>query len=138
MANEVILDTGPLVAYLDKRQDYHARAKREFANLSGHVVSREAVITEACFLVADHEPALAKIADYLRRGIIRLDFSLAANHARVFDLMRKYADTPMSFADTCLVCMANERARSRVFTLDSDFTIYRLDNGKAVPRIAPG
>ncbi len=63
MADEVILDTGPLVAYLDKRQDYHAWAKRELANLSGHVVSCEAVITEACFLVADHEPALAKIAD---------------------------------------------------------------------------
>ena len=137
MADQVILDTGPLVAYLDKREEHHAWAKREFASLSGHVVSCEAVITESCFLLADHEPALARIADYLRRGIIRLEFSLAENHSRVFDLMRKYADTPMSLADACLVCMADERPHSRVFTLDSDFAIYRLRNGKAVSRIVP-
>ncbi len=137
MADEVILDTGPLVAYLDKRQEHHAWAVEEFDGLSGHVVSCEAVITEGCFLLAGHEQALAKIADYLQRGVIKLVFSLAANHSRVFALMRKYADTPMALADACLLCMAQERPRARFFTLDSDFTIYRLKGGKPVPRIAP-
>lgn len=137
MAEEVILDTGPLVAYLDKRQEHHAWAKSRFEALSGFVVTCEAVITEACFLLADHKQALEKIAGYLRRGVIRPVFMLGAGHARVFELMRKYADIPMSFADACLVCMAEERPRSRVFTLDSDFGIYRLGSRRPVPCIAP-
>ena len=134
---EVILDAGPLVAYLDKREEHHDWAVGEFEKLSGHVISCEAVITEVCFLLEGQERALAKVADYLSRGIIRLEFALSAAHARVFDLMRKYADQPMSLTDACLVCMAEEAPRACVFTVDSDFKTYRLRNGKTVPLIAP-
>lgn len=137
MPVEVILDTGPLVAYLDKREEHHDWAVAEFDRLSGHVVSCEAVITEACFLLAGHGRALAKIADYVRRGIIRLDFALRMRHERVFELMRKYADKPMALADACLVCMAEQLPRARVFTLDSDFSIYRMRNGRPVSCISP-
>ncbi len=137
MADAVILDTGPLVAYLDKREEYHAWARHQFEEMDEAGISCEAVITEACFLLADQKRALAKIADYLARGVIRLDFALSDNHAHVFTLMRKYADQPMSLADACLVSMAEELPRSRVFTLDSDFKIYRLANRRAVPCIAP-
>ena len=137
MADKVILDTGPLVAYLDKREEHHAWAVGEFGKLSGAVVTCEAVITEACFLLAAQTRALDKIADYLRRGVIECRFDLQTHHSRVFALMRKYAGTPMSLADACLVCMAEDRPHSRVFTLDSDFEIYRLRGNKPLPLIAP-
>jgi uncharacterized protein len=137
MADQVILDAGPLVAYLDKRQQHHAWAVSVFRGLTGHLLCCEAVITEACFLLAGQQPALDKIAEYLALDVIRLDWSLAESHPRVFSLMRKYADQPMSLADACLVCIAEDRPRAQVFTLDSDFAIYRLRNGRAVPRISP-
>ncbi len=137
MADEVIMDTGPLVAYLDKREEHHAWAVGEFALLSNAVVSCEAVITEACFLLAHLPDALRGVGELMRRGIIECRFDLQTNRARVFSLMHKYADTPMSLADACLLCMAEDRPRPRVFTLDSDFKIYRLHSRQMIPVISP-
>lgn len=40
--------------------------------------------------------------------------------------MTKYADRPMDLADSTLVALAEQRDERRIFTLDSDFQIYRL------------
>ena len=48
--------------------------------------------------------------------------------------MHRYRNVPMSLADACLVCMAEENRGSRIFTLDSDFSIYRL-HGRAAARL---
>ena len=58
-------------------------------------------------------------------------------HDRIFALMHKYRSVPMSLADACLVCMAEDATGSRVFTADSDFAIYRLNGRRWVPRISP-
>ena len=60
-----------------------------------------------------------------------------AAQPRIFALMEKYRQVPMSYADACLLWLAETHARSRVFTLDSDFEIYRLDRARRVPVIAP-
>jgi predicted nucleic acid-binding protein len=41
-------------------------------------------------------------------------------------LMEKYQDVPMDLADATLVATAEARRVRRIFTLDSDFQIYRL------------
>jgi predicted nucleic acid-binding protein len=61
----------------------------------------------------------------------------AAAQPRIFSMMAKYESVPMSYADACLLWLAETQPRSRVFTLDSDFSIYRLDRSRAVPVIAP-
>jgi len=45
-------------------------------------------------------------------------------------LMEQYRDLPMDLADASLVAAAEERALDRIFTLDSDFRIYRLPRGR--------
>lgn len=45
---------------------------------------------------------------------------------RVIALMEKYDDQPMSLADATLVSLAEARSVRTVFTLDSDFTVYRF------------
>ncbi len=137
MEAPVILDTGPLVAYLDSREEHHDWAVAQIDSFEDPMITCEAVIVESCFLLQDHQRALAKIADYLARGVIRIEFSLTENHSAVFELMKKYHDVPMALADACLVCMAEESRGSRVFTADSDFHVYRLRGRKAVPLICP-
>ena len=137
MEGSVILNTGPLVAYLDSHEEHHDWAVAQIESFDDPMVTCEAVITEACFLLSHHKPALAKVADYLTRGLIRIEFSLAENHTAVFELMKKYHDVPMALADACLVSMAEEVRGSRVFTVDSDFRVYRLRGRKAVPLICP-
>jgi predicted nucleic acid-binding protein len=52
-------------------------------------------------------------------------------------LLVKYEDTPMDFADACLVQMAETSREAKVWTIDSDFKIYRLSNRRVVPVLAP-
>ncbi len=49
--------------------------------------------------------------------------------------MVKYADVPMSFADGCLVCMT-EQTESTIFTLDSDFRVYRRRRNQPLQLVA--
>jgi len=132
-----ILDAGPLVAYLDKRDQHHAWSVAEFRNLTVPLITCEPVLTEACFLLKDLPAAISRIQFWLSRGIIRVAFSLAVQHDRVFALMEKYRSVPMSLADACLVCMAENAGDSRVFTADTDFGIYRLNRRRIVLRISP-
>ena len=56
----------------------------------------------------------------------------SAEIERMGILMEKYQDTPMDLADASLVAVAESRSLIRVFTLDSDFHIYRLIDGAAL------
>ena len=50
---------------------------------------------------------------------------------RMATLMEKYQDAPMDMADASLVVVAESRPLRRVFTVDSDFRFYRLNDGSA-------
>jgi predicted nucleic acid-binding protein len=45
---------------------------------------------------------------------------------RMRTLMEKYADIPMDFADASIVAAAESLNLDTVFTIDSDFYVYRL------------
>lgn len=135
--SSVLLDTGPLVAYLDRREEHHAWAKGKFAALTEPVLTCEAVLTEACFLLANLTHAQLAIGALLQRGVIEVVPIGAAAQPRIFALMGKYRQVPMSYADACVLWLAETHPRSRVFTLDSDFGIYRLERARRVPLIAP-
>jgi predicted nucleic acid-binding protein len=51
--------------------------------------------------------------------------------------MQAYRGVPMSLADACLVCMVEEGASRKLFTLDSDFTVYRQHRHQPIPLIIP-
>ena len=51
----------------------------------------------------------------------------ATERKRMRDLMEKYQDVPMDFADATLVTMAEALGETRIFTLDSDFQVYRMN-----------
>lgn len=137
MAQTVILDTGPLVAYLDKSEVNHRWAVSRFEALDEAVLTCEEVITEACHLLRHLPAAQQGVGELLRRGIVLCAFNLQVHHERVCALMRKHADTPMSLVDACLMCMAGDATGAKIFTLDSDFRIYRQRDGKRARLIAP-
>ncbi|MEX0772066.1 MAG: hypothetical protein WD038_02805 [Balneolales bacterium] len=51
--------------------------------------------------------------------------------------MGKYADRPISFADACLVRMAELTPNARIFTLDNDFEVYRKNGNQIIQILAP-
>lgn len=131
-----LLDTGPLVAYLRRRDRYHDWAVEQFATLDLPLVTCEPVLTEACFLVAGNGQPPTRVLEMLRPAAIQVGFGLNDELAAVRALMDRYANVPMSLADACLVRLA-EITRLPICTLDSDFTVYRAHGRRGLDLIMP-
>jgi len=134
----VLLDAGPLVALLNRRDAHHDWAVRRARQLEAPLSTCEAALSEAHFLLQDVPDGREKLIALSSSDRIRCSFSYADHAERVNDLMRTYADVPMSFADACLVRMAELRANGRVFTTDSDFRIYQKHGDAPIPVLMPG
>lgn len=78
-----------------------------------------------------------RLGALLERGIVTTGFSLASHQTETLRLMRHYSDTPMSFANACLVRMAEMHDDAVVFTTDRDFEIYRKNRRKIIPLMNP-
>jgi uncharacterized protein len=137
MANPVVLDTGPLVAMIDRDDQYHGWTSAQLASLAPPFLTCEAVISETLFLLPRARHGRPTLLSFLREGLVQVSFDLDDNLDAVARLLEKYDDVPMSLADACLVRMSELHDRARVFTLDSDFKRYRRHSRQAIPLIFP-
>lgn len=133
----VILDTGPLVAYLDSDEHHHEWTTQQFDRLDGRIITCEAVVSEAWFLLRRLPRHLAQLRAMLADGIFDLSFHLEDEAAKVSSLMDRYTSVPMSLADACLVRLSEIHPKLPLLTLDSDFKIYRRHGRQMIPVIAP-
>lgn len=119
----VLVDTGALVALVRSRDKHHARVAQFFGEfLSGELITTMPVLTEAMHLL----PAqLGSSVIELARGPRWRIPDAAAGLARIGELMRKYFDRPMDFADASLIWAAEETGAREILTTDRDFEIYR-------------
>jgi uncharacterized protein len=133
----VIVDTGPLVAMLDRDDQDHGWAVQEGRRLPPKMLSCEAVLSEVHFLTQRIPEAKHRIEGWLAGGHLELPFSVREHHSLIHELMARYASVPMSFADACLVRMSELWPEAPVFTLDSDFRVYRRNKRQSLPLICP-
>jgi predicted nucleic acid-binding protein len=135
--NEVLVDTGPLVAYMDRSDRDHLWAKKHFMQITRPLLTCEAVLAEAFFLLLRGGIAPDGLLNLIRRGLVVPGFSLAAEIEAIQVLMKTYRDLPMSLADACLVRMSEIYKSSKVLTLDSDFVVYRKFRRNLIPLLRP-
>jgi predicted nucleic acid-binding protein len=136
-ATKILADTGPLVAYLNQTDQHHGWAVDIFDSFYEPICTCEAVISEALFLLRSAGLSIETFLQLLERGAVRADFSMEENRADVLNLLRNYADQPMSLADACLVRMAELNDPCQVFTMDRDFLVYRRKGRSIIPLLAP-
>lgn len=132
----VLLDTGPLVALLNKRDAYHTWSVENAAKLAPPFYTCEAVLAEAHFLLSGTSQGQRRLIELLASGKIELTTFVKDELDRIGRLMITYANVPMDFADACLVCMA-EQVDGTVFTLDGDFRIYRKNRTQQLKLLIP-
>ena len=119
----VLVDTGALVALARARDRHHAVVAQFFGEfLSGDFITTLPVLTEALHLLPSQ---LGAAVIELARGSRWRVPDAAAGLPRIAELMRKYADRPMDFADASLVWAAEETSVRDILTTDRDFEIYR-------------
>lgn len=137
MPQKILVDAGPIVAFLHQDEQHHDWAVEQFRRFP-RFITCEAVLAEACARLAYYGKDQSVIIDMVREGSLTLDFSANGSVDRISKLMKKYGDCPMDFADACLVVMTERFANSLVVTLDGrDFGVYRRHEREIVPHLSP-
>lgn len=137
MPRRILIDTGLLVAILDKSDRFHNWATQTVANLPSPFLTCEPVITEACFLLKNVYGGEDAVMGLVSSGNIQISFYMNEEINPIRKLMQQYQNVPMSLADGCLVRMSKLIAGSSILTLDSDFRVYRKHKNEIIDLIIP-
>jgi uncharacterized protein len=133
----LICDTGPLVAFFNRADQYHAWAREQFNRITQPLLTCEAVISEIVFLLQDEGLPADPILEALERRKVIVQLPAHEHWPDLRRLMRKYDNLPMSLADACLVRMSELTPECRVMTADRHFRIYRRHGRQVIPLLAP-
>ena len=127
-----ILDTGPWVALIDRSESRHIECVQWLKNFSGRLYSTEAVLTEVLYILNFSITAQCAALDFILESVIEIVPSSTDSLKKTKNLMKKYADLPMDFADATIVCLSIETGIQNIATFDKkDFTIYKLPKKKS-------
>ncbi len=129
--HSILLDTGPFVALLDRSEQSHGRCVEFFRSFSGTVLTTEPVLTDALYLLGPAAGAQSACIEFILKGGATLVPQSTASLERAAELLGKYHDVPMDFADATLVVLAEETGIHEIFTLDvRGFNVYRIHGRK--------
>lgn len=132
-----LIDTGAILALLDRKDAWHERCLNTFSTLRLPLATTAAVLTELFHFLVKHPQAQANAWKLLNSGAITVKSIEDADLPTIERFVRKYADCPMDFADATLVLLAERESLTTIFTIDhDDFETYRI-KGKTRFRIVP-
>jgi uncharacterized protein len=128
----ILLDTGPWVALIDRSETRHLECIEWLQNFSGDIYSTEAVVTEVLYLLNFSISAQEAALEFVLSGAVTLVPSNIESLNYVKKIMKKYQDLPMDFADATLVSAANDLMISNILTFDiKHFNGYRFNKTKS-------
>ncbi len=131
MAARVLVDAGPIVAYLHRGDAWHKAAVRFFRCWRGELLTTWPVVTEAVYLSETRKARLA-VVQWLQRNLQAVPQD-ASDAARIERYYRKYADQEPDLADLSLLALAERTGVRDILTVDTrDFAVYRLASGRAL------
>jgi predicted nucleic acid-binding protein len=131
-----ICDTGPLVAYLNRNDPYHAWAVAVMKQVQPPLLTCEPVLTEAAYFLREDDLDIDPLFQLLERDVLRLDFDASRHWPRLRTLMQRYRQ--MDLADASIVAMSEQRRRCQVLTVDAkDFGVYRRNDRQVIEFVAP-
>jgi predicted nucleic acid-binding protein len=130
--NIAVIDAGPLIALFDKSDTYHQKVRDRLEeyrkHTHGRLITTWPIITEVTYILKAHVHLEAQV-DFLKWitiGGLEM-FDLQKGHlSKIIELQKKYSDLPMDFADATLLIAAESLYINKVFSIDKDFSIYRI------------
>lgn len=132
-----LIDTGAILALLDRRDRWHKVCVDAFRQLRLPLLTSEAVLNELFHLVGDSRTEMEAAWKFVRSGAVVIATIDHAELSQLHGLMSRYWDCPMDFADATLVYLAKRESLSVILTVDqADFATYRIE-GKRQFRVLP-
>lgn len=134
----ILTDAGPLISLIDKGQNSHHLCVEILDICSGQMLTTWSCFTEAMYFLGEIAGWKAQNAlwDFVRAEALLLHIPNENEIQRTIELMEKYNDVPMDLADATLVALAESIDLTQIFTLDSDFFVYRI-NDKTAFEVVP-
>jgi predicted nucleic acid-binding protein len=130
---KTIVDTGPLVAMMNRSDRYHDWSVGALEHLQSPLWTCEPVLTEAAHLTGQGRALL----DMVSSGFLRIGLEIEDQADGIESLLARYGKR-MDLADACVVRMSELTRQCRVFTLDRrDFSVYRRNGRNVIPLLAP-
>ena len=137
MPADALIDTGAILALLDKDDRWHESCVDAFQQLRLPLLISEAVLTELFHLVGDSQKEMEAAWKFVRSGALVVGAIDHGELPHLHALMSRYWDRPMDFADATLVYLAKRESLSVILTVDQgDFATYRIE-GKRQFRVLP-
>lgn len=132
-----LIDTGAIIALLDRDDKWHGRCSQAFADLPLPLATSAAVLAELFHLFGNHPGEISAAWGFIHSGAVTVLPIVDNDLPPIGELMHQYSDRPMDFADATLVHLARRESLTMVFTVDhSDFETYRIEGRKRF-RIVP-
>ena len=129
----IMVDTGAFIGLFNKNDEYHPSARASFSNISEPLITTYPVVTETCYLLYNrlgHHSQINFLKSITKKAFKVFDFQ-NNDILRMIELMERYCDLPMDFADASLVVLAEQLGHGRILTSDRrDFNIYRWNNNQ--------
>lgn len=128
-----LVDTGAVVALVNRADRHHAAAVAWFQHFRGRLLTTEAVITETAYVLAASPPhQRAALLWFERaRAAALLEVEPVADYAALARIIAQYASLPCDYADASLIALAERTGVAAIATIDQrDFSIYRLRGRK--------
>ena len=129
---QALLDAGPIVAWLDANDDHHSAVRDKMGALAGKLVTTGAVVTEAMLFLQEAREGASRLTDWLCKMRVEIVNCFDPGSLQsAAQLMERYADAPMDYADATLVACADELNCGDILTLDvRGFRTYRYRKTK--------
>jgi predicted nucleic acid-binding protein len=135
----ILIDTGPLFAFFNKRDQWNWWVGKTLGEYKPPLYTCESVISETIFLLQRSSLEIGGLMELITRGhmVVQSAFTSKNDQERIQQILTNYQNLPASFADACLVRMAEVNNSTQILSLDSDFKIYRKYDGEPLNLIAP-
>lgn len=135
---KALIDSGPLIALFDGSDKYHNKALTFIKNNKSELITTIASLTEVLHLLDFNRYAQIDFLDWVQKGAVTLVNIENSDLDRIKDLIEKYQDLPMDFADACLVYLGEKLNINEIATIDRDFSVYRIEGKKKFKLIFNG
>lgn len=133
---EFITDTGPLIGWINRRDQWHAWSVNVLERLEPPLLTCEAVIAETAWQLAASAAAVDRLYGLVEAGALRIVDLLPEHMPHIRALAAKYP--AMDFCDAAVVRLAEMFPQAKVLTTDSaHFTVYRRFRDKPLALIHP-
>lgn len=94
-------------------------------------------MTEACFLLNGVSGGSQALLDLIHKNLVKVEISLQEEASSIKRLLMRYGNVPMALADACMVRLSELHEDSLLWTIDSDFQIYRRNGRTVIPVLMP-